>query len=107
MTQNVKVSEDFKEVTLTIKFPIEDMLNKLCSMFYSKLNQSNSEIMDVIHESDETLCRLGVCKLLKISQTTLTKRIKEKSIPYSKCGRRLLFSKNEVLAAIKMKGSRI
>lgn len=101
MKNNVTISEDFKEVTLTIKFPIEDILNKLCGMFYSKLNQSNSEIMNVIHESDETLCRLKVCELLNISQTTLTKRIKDGSIPYSKIGSRYVFSKKEVLSAIK------
>lgn len=103
MKQNVTVSEDFKEVTLTIKFPIEDMLNIFCDMFYTKLNQSNREFMNIIHESDETLCRLGVCELLKISQTTLTKRIKDGSIPHQRVGRKLLFSRKEVLEAIKNK----
>jgi len=101
MKKNIQVSEDFKEVTLTITFPIEGMLNTLCNMFYSKINQSNNEIMNIIYDADETICRLKVCELLNISQTTLTKRIKDGSIPYSRVGRKLVFSKKEVLAAIK------
>lgn len=101
MNQKINISEDLKEVTLTIKFPIEDMLNIFCNMFYTKINQSNREFMNIINESDETLCRLKVCELLKISPTTLTKRIKDRSIPYSKLGSRYVFSKKEVLEAIK------
>jgi len=101
MNNNVSVSEDFQEVTLTIKFPIDEILDTFCRMFYHKLNESNKEIMEVIHETDETLCRMGICKLLNISQTTLTKRLKEGGIPHSRVGRKLVFSKKEVLAAIK------
>ncbi|MFD2743149.1 MULTISPECIES: helix-turn-helix domain-containing protein [Sphingobacterium] len=101
MNQNISVIEDFKEVTLTIKFPIDEMLNTLCRMFYHKLNESNKEIMEVVNEADETLCRLAVCELLNISETTMTKRLKDGSIPYSRVGRKLVFSKKEVLSAIK------
>lgn len=101
MKKTFLVSENLKEVTLTIKFPIDDMLNIFCNMFYTKINQSNREFMDIIHESDETLCRLKVCELLNVSSTTLTKRIKDGSIPYSRIGSRYVFSKKEVLEAIK------
>ncbi|WP_160069295.1 helix-turn-helix domain-containing protein [Sphingobacterium bovisgrunnientis] len=101
MKQSLIVSEDFKEVTLTIKFPIDELLDRFSRMFYHKLNESNHKIMEVIHDSDETLCRLKVCELLNISSTTLTKRIKDGSIPYSRVGSRYVFSKKDVLAAIK------
>ncbi|MCC2599779.1 helix-turn-helix domain-containing protein [Sphingobacterium sp. FBM7-1] len=89
-----------QEVTLEITVSIENLVEVFFQMFNQKLQESKQEARDVA-EDDEILCRLGVCQLLKISQTTLTKRIKDKSIPYSKCGRRLLFSKSEVLNAIK------
>lgn len=106
MTKKVAVSEDFKEVTLTIKFPIDEMINTFYHMFYQKLNESNEKIMEVINDSDETLSRMAVCNLLGISQTTMTKRLKEGRIPYSKIGRKLIFSKKDVLAAIKIEGGK-
>lgn len=104
MNNNILVSEDLKEVTLTIKFPIDELLDRFSQMFYHKLNQSNHKIMDAINDSDETLSRLEVCELLKVSQSTLSKLIKEKRIPYLRPGQKLIFLRNEVLQAIKTNG---
>ncbi|WP_324757739.1 helix-turn-helix domain-containing protein [Sphingobacterium thalpophilum] len=90
-----------QEVTLEVSVSIENLVEVFFQIFNQKLQEAKREFIKSAQEEDEILCSLAVCDLLKISQTTLTKRIKDKTIPYSKCGRKLLFSKNEVLNSIK------
>lgn len=92
---------DLKEVAIEATVSIENLVEVFFQIFNQKLQESQTESKKVNQENDDLLSRLEICNLLHISQTTLTKRIKDNCIPYSKCGRRLLFSKNEVLNAIK------
>lgn len=54
-------------------------------------------------DSDEMLTVKEVLLTLKISKPTLFKRMKDKSIPYTRLGRRVLFSKKDVFQALQSK----
>lgn len=49
---------------------------------------------------DDFLTRDEVCKLLHISKVTLNARMRSGDIPYRKIGRRVLFSRPEIMASI-------
>jgi hypothetical protein len=53
-----------------------------------------------IPPDDELISREAAMKLLKIGAVTLWSRMKDGSLPYKQVGRRILFSKNELLEAI-------
>lgn len=103
MKNSINIIQDQGEIVVTIKLPMDQFVNPLLSLLNYKIKELSKEFKEVIDDSGDTLCRMGVCRLLNISQTTMTKRLKEGSIPYSRIGRKLVFSKKEVLAAIKNK----
>lgn len=53
------------------------------------------------------LTRVEVCKMLRISEVTLYHRMKAKEIPHSRCGRRVLFSQNEISVYLSKKESEV
>ncbi len=54
------------------------------------------------HEKEERiLTRQDIQKLFNIGETTIWKRMKDKSLPYFKIGRKVFFRENEVRAALK------
>jgi predicted DNA-binding transcriptional regulator AlpA len=53
-----------------------------------------------VPEEDKLLDRNEVLELLKISAVTLWSRMKEGDIPFKKLGRRVLFSKRDILNSL-------
>lgn len=101
MKNSINIIQDQGEIVVTIKLPMDQFVNPLVNLLYHKIKELNIEVKEALYDSSDTIYRMDVCKLLNVSQTTMTKRIKDGSIPYSKFGSRYVFSKKEVLAAIK------
>ena len=74
----------------------EQLISIISEVVRQELSHVNREKLPDT-EPDEFLNALQVVIMLKISKPTLYKRMKDGTIPYKKVGRRLLFSKNEII----------
>ncbi len=81
ITVNLTLDE-FKD---TIRDVVTDCFNE---------NETNKQ-----ETQDEILTRDDVSKLFNISETTIWKYMKDGRLPFRKIGRRVLFSKTEILEA--------
>lgn len=52
-------------------------------------------------ERDEILEMDGICDLLKVTPITIYRKVSAGTIPYIKQGRKLLFSRNDILEWLK------
>ena len=91
------VNEFLTLLTNTVKESVNDAAQNI----FGELNRqkSTAELNGV---ADGFLTRTQVAELLSISIVTLHRYQKEGLIPYRRVGRRILFSKSEVLEAIKI-----
>jgi len=53
------------------------------------------------NNKDEVLEMDGICKLLKVTPITIYRKVKSGKIPHMKRGRKLLFSRNDILNWLK------
>lgn len=84
-------------LTNTVKESVNDATQNLVH----ELNRQK-ESVESNNVADGFLTRNQVAELLNISVVTLFRYQKEGLIPYRRVGRRILFSKTEVLEAIKI-----
>ncbi len=52
-------------------------------------------------QEDKLLSRQEAAELLKVSLSTLNSRMKKRQLPYKRIGRRILFSKTELLKSME------
>lgn len=82
-------------VIVSKKEDIQEMLNS----FINKL-QINASPQVQAEAKTELLTRDQIMEFLNIKETTLWLRMRDGSLPFKRIGRRILFDKAEVLAAI-------
>jgi len=92
-----------EQILLTSLEPLE-----IQRMIHAGVEQALTSQFDKLtppqKEQDEYLSRKEALQLLKISSTSLWSRMKEGALPYMRIGRKVLFSKNKLLASISGKG---
>ncbi|MDB5005696.1 MAG: hypothetical protein JWP45_89 [Mucilaginibacter sp.] len=91
------VNEFLTLLTITVKESVNDAAKNLVQ----ELNRQK-ESVELNKVADGFLTRTQVADLLNISIVTLHRYQKEGLIPYRRVGRRILFSRTEVLEAIKI-----
>ena len=79
---------------------IETFVQYVQNIFYELNRQKEHAELNTV--ADGFLTRTQVAELLQVSFPTLHRYQKEGLIPYRKIGRRILYSKCEVLEAIKI-----
>lgn len=86
------------------KINIEITAEELQEMINQGLRSAIKEVaqlrMQEPENKDELLTRDDLLKMLKIGETTLWKMMRDGKIPYKRVGKRVLFSKNEILKEI-------
>jgi predicted DNA-binding transcriptional regulator AlpA len=93
MNENV-VLMSLKEDEL--KFLISETLREV--LIGTELTNNIKEPPDQLIDRQEAL------RLLHLSSTSLWSRMKDGTVPFKRIGRRVLFSKNEILKCIKNEG---
>ena len=84
---------------------VKESVNDAAQNFFNELNRQK-EPAQLTNIADGFLTRTQVAELLNISIVTLHRYQKEGLIPYRRVGRRILFSRSEVLEAIKITSKR-
>lgn len=79
----------------------QDELQKLISEAVQQALMEQNKVSNTIPTEDNLLSRTEVQKLLKISGVTLWQRMCDGSLPFKKIGRKVLFSKQEIMDSIK------
>ncbi len=79
-----------------------DIITKLSWTFFKK--QLREVIREELHGSskDVLLTREEACEFLNCSSTTLYYKMRDDGLPYSKLGRKLLFSKAKLIEFISV-----
>lgn len=95
-------SKSLKEVKLELTVDINDLVEIFFQRFNDKIQEEKIKTMRNAEKEEEILMtRLEVCQLLRISSPTLSKRVKDGTLKYRKCGKRIYFSKSEIMDCIK------
>lgn len=85
-----------KELVIISAAELQELLRSTVKQELILLKTSdNKSVQDEILDFKETL------KLLRISPPTLYKRMREGEIPFKRLGKRILFSKSELLNALQ------
>ena len=91
LTQNINI----------VNVSLEDMANTLREIVASELQKVKSLLTETPKdESDKILTREEVCKLLKVSTTTLFHWNNDKLLVNHKIGRRVYYMKADVMAKL-------
>ena len=91
LTQNINI----------VNVSLEDMANTLREIVASELQKVKSLLTETPKdESDKILTREEVCKLLKVSTTTLFHWNNDKVLVNHKIGRRVYYMKADVMAKL-------
>jgi excisionase family DNA binding protein len=95
------ISAFVNEFLTLLSNTVKESVNDAAKNLVQELNRQKdaAELNDV---ADGFLTRAQVADLLQISLVTLHRYQKDGNLPYKKLGRRILFSKSEVLEAIKI-----
>lgn len=86
--------------------PIEKELlhahHQLLLGLFDKLRRIDKQIEELANRNppDELLTVSEVARLLNLTESTIYTRVSERTIPFQKNGKRLYFSRNEVLKMI-------
>ena len=87
------------ELILISPSKLESILRKIVQ---EEIIQVIPQRINTSNDSTELLTFKQTQLLLKISRPTLFKRMKDGTIPFKRVGRRLLFSKNEILNRLEI-----
>jgi excisionase family DNA binding protein len=91
LTQNINI----------VNVSLEDMANTLREIVASELQKVKSLLTETPKDdSDKIMTRAEVCKLLKVSNTTLFNWNNDKILVNYKVGRRVYYKKSDVMAIL-------
>ena len=80
--------------------PFKTLLEQQAEVI-KQLELLTSQLPNNNKDQDEVLEMDGICELLKVTPITIYRKVKSGKIPHMKRGRKLLFSRNDILNWLK------